>query len=341
MKKNVLHLLASNKYSGAENVACNIIKNSKENCYYCSPQGEIEKILNKKEIKYIPLKKFNTSNLKKIIKEYNINVIHAHDFKASFLSSFVASKDVKVVSHLHCNYKLLKIKKITSFVYSNIQKKFSRIIVVSNEILNDAPFGKKIKDKTILLSNVVDKNNIINLSNEYETDKYDLLFLGRLIDLKQPLFFIEIVNDLKKDNPNIKACILGQGVLYDECKEKIKFYKLEKNIDLVGFKSNPFPYVKNSKIQILPSKFEGLPMSVIEAMILNVPVVNSGVGGLSDMFKDNKEYICKTKKEYINCILNLLNKKPNDYKKDCESIVKDFVDMNKYIKKIDKIYKEI
>ena len=44
-QKNILHLLSSNKYSGAENVACTIIKNTKENIYYCSPNGPIKENL--------------------------------------------------------------------------------------------------------------------------------------------------------------------------------------------------------------------------------------------------------------------------------------------------------
>ena len=55
MRKNVLHLLASNSYSGAENVVCTIIDNcsDKYDMYYCSPDGPIRDILEKRNIKFI------------------------------------------------------------------------------------------------------------------------------------------------------------------------------------------------------------------------------------------------------------------------------------------------
>src|SRR5574344_1972542 len=98
----VLHLLSSNKYSGAENVVCTIIKafeNEIDMCY-CSPDGPISDILKDKNIYYIPLEKFNRKSLKKVIKEYNPDIIHAHDYRASLLVTMSGVK-VKIISHLH------------------------------------------------------------------------------------------------------------------------------------------------------------------------------------------------------------------------------------------------
>lgn len=338
MKKlNILHLLTTDHFSGAENVACMIIKNTKENSYYCSLKGPIEKTLKEKNIQFIGLNNLSTIQIRKIIKKYQIDIIHAHDYKASFLAYFFSRK-VKVISHLHSNFDFAKKWNIFTITYSIIQKSFHQIIVVSKEILDDAIFGNKIKQKTTILNNVVDPKEIKRLSNQYKTKKYDLIFVGRLIEIKQPLFFIDIVKELKKNQENIHACILGQGELYDECLTKIKEEKLEKNIELVGFQSNPFPYVKNAKIEVLPSKYEGLPMSVIEAMILHVPVVHSGVGGLSSMFKNHQKYICKNKKEYIKCIQSLLNDKEKKYEKDCLTLTKDFSNIQLYSDKIEEIY---
>lgn len=339
-KKRILHLLSSNQYSGAENVACTIIQNTNVISYYCCPPGDVEKVLQEQKISYIPFEKKSVSFLRKIVQEYQIDIIHAHDFKASFLASSL-NNEVKIVSHLHCNYKLLKLKSIVSLFYCLVQKKFSKIIVVSKEILEDASFGKKIAPKTVVLDNVVDPKKVIKLSEEFSTSSYDLIFVGRLIGLKQPLLFIDIINEIKKKHPNIKAAIIGQGELYEACTEKINCEQLADNIDMIGFVSNPFPYIKNSKIAVLPSKFEGLPMSVIEALILNVPVVNSGVGGLQDMFKQHPKYICQTKNDYVQCILTLLELSPKEYTKDCQSLIKKFTDIKAYGKKIETIYNDI
>ena len=62
---NILYLLASNSYSGAENVVCTIINNldEKHNAYYCSPKGPIEKTLKEKNIKYIGVDPWKETNI--------------------------------------------------------------------------------------------------------------------------------------------------------------------------------------------------------------------------------------------------------------------------------------
>lgn len=93
----VLHVLQSNRYAGAENVACTIIKmfqQSQENIefFYISPNGKIKEILDKEKIKFIPIKKLSYLQLKKIIDEIKPDIIHAHDFKSSVLCSFFYKK---------------------------------------------------------------------------------------------------------------------------------------------------------------------------------------------------------------------------------------------------------
>lgn len=340
MKKKILHLLASNSYSGAENVVCTIIENccDKYDMYYCSMDGPIREILEKRNITFIPLTSFSVGAIKKIVKEYQIDIVQAHDFKASFVASFLK---VKVISQLHCNYKLLPCRQLVGCVYSIIQKKFAKVVVVSREILEEASFGKKIASKTIVVDNVLDPKVVIEKAKEFETLSYDIVYVGRLIPLKQPLFLIDIIKDLKKKYPNIRACIVGDGELYEECNQKIMMEDLVSNIDLLGFKNNPYPYIKNSKIAILPSTFEGLPMSVIEAMILDVMVVNSGVGGLADMFAGYSKYICQEKEDYVRCVTNLLEDKNESYKKDCQKMIKKFTDIKKYRQIFIKMYDEV
>ena len=165
-----------------------------------------------------------------------------------------------------------------------------------------------------------------------------MIFVGRLNDIKQPTLIIEMTKMLVKKFPNLKTCMIGNGDLEETCKSLIEKYGLNKNVDMLGFQSNPFPYIKNSKVALLPSKHEGLPMSVIECMILNVPVLNSGVGGMATLFKNDKKFVCKNLKQYCTTIEKILNG-DDSYKKDCKRIIKDAVDMEKYIRRINEIYK--
>lgn len=337
-KKKILHVLPSNSFSGAENVVCTIIKNATEyDMYYCCPRGEIEEILKEKGIKYIPIDKLTPKNIKKVCKSEKIDILHAHDLKASFCCALSGFKG-KIISQLHTNWDFNSSWNIYTITYYILMKKFYKIIVVSKEIVETSIFSKKYPHKFNVITNVVDKDEVIKKSKQFKTDKYDIIYVGRISKVKQPHIIIEITKQLKKNFPNIRTCIIGCGELEDECKSLIEKYDLKKNIDMLGFKKNPFPYINNSKVALLPSKHEGLPMSVIECMILDVPVINSGVDGLSTLFKNNKEFICNNIEDYCATILKILNG-DTSYEKKCKNIIKDAINMKDYIAKISDVYK--
>ena len=120
---------------------------------------------------------------------------------------------------------------------------------------------------------------------------------------KNPVGFIEIVDKVKKNNPKITACMIGDGELMQECAKKIKDLNLEQNIEMLGFKKNPFPIIKNCKICVMPSLWEGFGITAIESLILEKPVFNSGVGGLAEIFKDDRYFICNKASDYIEKIM--------------------------------------
>ena len=327
-KKKVLHILASNRYSGAENVACNIIQqmSDKYDMAYCSPCGKIKETLENKNIKYFEIEKLNKKNIKKIINEYKPDIIHAHDFKASIVSSSFYKK-IWIISHLHKNDPKLKKISIKSMIYLFISRKFKNVVGVSSSILNEYIFKSSIQDKYVVLYNCVDMEKIIEMSNEYKIDKkYDYFYLGRLSEEKKPVKFINIIDEISKIK-KVNAIMIGDGNLKEQCKELIENKKLD--IELVGFKDNPFPYIKNSNVGIMPSKFEGFGLAALECSLLGKPVFNSGVGGLKEIFKDSKEFICSDD-EYINKIEKYKNKKV--------IIDKKFYDIEKYKDILNSIY---
>ena len=339
MKKKVLHLLASNSYSGAENVVVTIINNCSDNydMYYCSPDGAIRDILEKRNIKYIPIKRLSILELKKIIKKYNIDIIHAHDYKASFLSVF---SNTKIISQLHLNWDFSSSWNLYTIVYRLIMKRFSKIIVVSKEVMEDAIFSKNNYDKFTVLTNVIDKSEVLRKSKEFKSTYYDLIFVGRLTQIKRPEIVIEITKRLRNKYPSIKTCVIGSGELEKSCKDLIKKYNLENNVEMLGFKENPFPYIKNSKVALMPSSHEGLGLVAIESMILGTIVLNSGEGGLKTIFTNHSKYICESIDEYVNKIDKILNVDKNTYKDDCDKMIKKFADIKKYKKKLISIYED-
>lgn len=298
----ILHLLQSSHFSGAENVACQIIKGVEEEyeCAYASKSGSIGEKLKCLNINYYPMKKFNILSLNKIIDEYKPDIIHAHDFTASVVASKSKFKG-KIISHIHNNPPFIKSWNLKSITYYLTLNKYYKIIGVSECIANEAIFKKKMIPKFTRVYNYVEENRIKNLSDQNDDNKtcsYDLAFIGRLVTQKNPLEFIEIVRNIKKEKEDIQAVIIGMGPLYNECLDIVKTYNLEKNIQFMGFVDNPYCILKNTKVVIMPSKWEGFGLTAIESLILKKPVLNSGVGGLNEIFEKDKYFICKSNQEY-------------------------------------------
>ena len=338
-KKVVLHILASNKFSGAENVVCTIIENmsDKYDMIYCCPHGPIDKILEKKQINQYAITRFTVSNIKKAIKKYNPDIIHAHDFKASCIACLLKHNN-KVISHIHQLPQWFTIPNIKTRLYNLCTKRFDKIIFVSNSIYEQYVYNKNIKNKVSIIFNYVDKNKILKLSKEKFSKKYDLCFLGRLSPEKNPLEFISIVEQYKKNsNAKVKACMIGVGDLKKKCEDVIKERKLDTNIELLGFQENPYKIVKNCKLVIMPSIYEGFGLAAIESMILNKPVLNSGVGGLKEIFKKTP-YICKNKNEYLRKITRIITNDIISNPSAESTIVNQYTDRERWKENLENSY---
>lgn len=305
-KKRVLHVLATDRFSGAENVACTIIRNLSDgfDMAYCSPRGPIEGVLTEQNIKFFGIDKLSSRNLKKIIRAYAPDIIHAHDYSAS-VNAVSAGYTKKIVSQLHHDNNFARYWNPKTIAYTFCIKKFDKILGVSDRVFEDAIFKKCIKNKYATVHNLVDSEKIVESAKAYKFSKrYDLCFIGREISQKDPFSFIEIINILKQNNPKVKACMVGDGDLSKDCHNMILKLGLEKNIDMLGFQQNPFPIVKNCKVCVMPSKWEGFGITAIESLVLGKPVYNSGAGGLAEIFKGNEYFICKDLDEYVEKINN-------------------------------------
>lgn len=334
--KKVLHVLASNKFSGAENVVCTLIHKFEDeyDMAYCSPFGPIEETLKRKNIKYYGINKLNVKNIKKILKQYNPDIIHAHDYTASVIASFCGFQG-KIISHIHINAEFAKTWNLKTILYSIRISKFNNIIGVSDSVINEAIFKKKINPKYSTIYNYCDKEKIIKLSqNKGNEKKYDLFFIGRLNNLKNPIEFIEIINELK--DKKINAVIIGDGELKTECRNKIKEYDLKKNVEMIGFVENPFSIIKNCKIGIMPSLVEGFGLTAIESMVLGKNVLNSGVGGLAEIFKEMPNLVCKSREEYCAKIKNML--KINENGVNFKKIIEKYTNEKKWKESFINIY---
>lgn len=338
----VLHVLNTNSYSGAENVAITIINHMQNvNCVYLSLNGPISDILQKNNIQYYPVDKLSLKSLKKAIKEIHPDIIHAHDYTASILSALCFPK-AKIISHIHNNSPWIKSYGIYSWAYLFSSLFYKKILTVSNSIENEYVFGKLIRKKIECIGNPTDIELIHKKAMEYKVNKkYDVIFLGRLTPQKNPDLLIEVFKTLISIKSDINIAVVGAGDQYESFKENVIINKLQDNVVMYGFVENPYPILNASKIMILPSKWEGYGLVAVEALSLGVPVICSGAGGLKNIVNSSCGKICKTKDEYVEEIINLLNNEQRYITKSNNAKERAYVfgDIEGYTSKIENSYK--
>jgi glycosyltransferase involved in cell wall biosynthesis len=158
---------------------------------------------------------------------------------------------------------------------------------------------------------VVNKNWVLSKRKLFRRQKkYDVIYTGRVDVAKNLGLFVEVVTDLVNKHPDLLACIVGWGDEIDRITKKIFSLSVEKNIELAGTRENIFEYLSKSKIFLLTSEFEGLPISALEAMKCGLPVVTSDYPGAQELVIDGETgYICSEKKDFVNKINMLLDDK--------------------------------
>ncbi len=164
---------------------------------------------------------------------------------------------------------------------------------------------------------------ISDIKKEERKRIYDLIYIGNFVDVKDLPLWVEIVEEIKKDISNIKGVMLGDGPKYEDIKKMIIEKGLKENIELVGRKEDVFEYINQSKILLMTSKSEALPMVVVESMSVGVPVVVPNIGDISDIVINCKNGIVidsREPKEYAKEIENLLEDSPLYEKLKIEAI---------------------
>lgn len=255
-----------------------------------------------------------------------IDVIHLHSSKAGFLGrivSFLLGKSNKTIYTPHAiSFLRLDIspKKRKIFIWmEKFASFFGGKIVACSQSEKEAIEEQGIKNVTFI------NNGIRPLEIEKKeniSDKITIISVGRLSIQKNPKLFNDIALEFI-DNPNIQFIWCGDGELKSEL--------ISPNIKCTGWIDRKAleNYLANADIYLSTSLWEGLPLSVLEAMSIGLPVVLSDCVGNKDLV-DNNGFLYKNKKDATNNINELIENKELINKKGYNS--KILMDNNFYIK---------
>jgi glycosyltransferase involved in cell wall biosynthesis len=120
-----------------------------------------------------------------------------------------------------------------------------------------------------------------------ECKLYDLIIVARLTKIKRIEIYLEAIQLLKINLPQIKGIVVGDGPERNNLINYSKKLGIENNVIFCGHQESVEKYLKKSKIFVLTSESEGLSQAMIEAMLCGLPVIVPKVGDLSDLVIDS------------------------------------------------------
>ena len=192
-------------------------------------------------------------------------------------------------AYIHCDYeKCGGYHKKQEKVY----KKFDYILCVSNgckeSFLRCFP---TLKEKAIVSGNFTDIVGIKQKAAAYQVARKstaNIVTVARISEEKGIPRTVSALARLKSQGYSFNWTVVGDGKDFYRIKELIEEKGLENHIDMVGAKKNPYPYIANADVFLLPSFHEAAPMVIGECWALGVPIISTETSSAKEMVEDEK-----------------------------------------------------
>lgn len=341
--KKLFFLIPTLDGGGAEKVLVDLVNNLDKDKYEITVKTLLSGGVHKKRLN-LNLTYLSVINLKNILLRkiifyilcfvfpskltYKIIVKEKYDVEVSYLEGvttkiLAASNDKAMkIAFVHTdfstNYSLSKVYK-TYDDCLNSYEQFDRVVFVSKKskqgfekLIGSLPTG-------LVLKNVLDEKFIIDMSKEVliENKKEGFLFItvGRLTKEKGYDRLLWATARLNAENFVFDIWVIGEGNERQKLEELMKKNNLH-NVKLLGFKDNPYKYIKKADMFVCSSRVEGYSTVVTEALILGVPILTTDCAGMNEIL-DGGEYglIVENSSEGIYMGMKRILENPEEYKK--------------------------
>ena len=228
--------------------------------------------------------------LRNIIKNISPDVVHTHSSKTGVLGRIAAKwAGVSKVIHTVHGYSFPAATNVfvkwLFIILEYIAKYFTDNLIV----LNDSDKNISIKTlgyspkKISFLPNGVSLPDINTSLNSRNTERFSVSMVARLWPQKDPFTFVYAAVILAKKFPNSFFTLVGDGELKEELEEFVLKKGCSKQIIFTGWISDPSTILSKSHVFVLSSKWEGMPLAILEAMSYSLPCIVTNIPGNRDL----------------------------------------------------------
>lgn len=236
--------------------------------------------------------------LARLLMREHFQIVHSHMFWSSLFASPIARLCGVpiIVETLHGTEAWRKGWKASYLIDRATTRFVSKYVAVSEY---DARFLEQKKgvprEKIAVIHNGVDLERFANATSKRkairqvigsEDSDCILIMVARFHAGKGHRILFEAMRELVQVHPRLRLICLGEGEEEQQLRELRRTFGLERCIQLPGYQQNVAEWIAAADINVLPSFYEGLPLTILEAMASGVPTVASNVGGIPDVIED-------------------------------------------------------
>ena len=329
MKKRLFLIVPTLGTGGGEKLVVDLAKNLNKDFFdvnivslFPKQNTLYEDIIDKNDINVIYMNKKLGPNLKIIVdminlfRKYKPDIVHTHLYVIPYV----------LPASILCNVKS-RIHTVHSIAQKEAEGNLRRIMKVAFKYFKFIPVGIcEYVQESIADVYKIPKNKIPCIYNGIDTEIFNsktkvynsrdknikIISTGRLQSVKNHKLMINAFAEVCNYIPNVQLTILGDGELRNELECQINKYNLNERIILKGVVKDVSKELNESDIYIITSDYEGLPLSVLEAMSCGLPIVATKAGGVVDIVKDGENGILVevgNVEELINAIMKIIQDK--------------------------------
>jgi len=258
-------------------------------------QSSITDRLEKNGIRVEYLNKKDGFDFKQFIRFYKLfkkekpDVVHNHLYSLKYVVPGAVLAGVHGRVHTVHSVASKEIGKLSRKLHKIFFKYFKVLPVGLTQLIKESvveEYGFS-EDKVPYVLNGMPVDDYIK-KTDYSSVK-NILHVGRFQEVKNHKGLIESFRIIHEKYPDIILNLVGEGELEDEIKNLVKEKNIEDVVCFKGLIGDVVDEMSKADIFCLPSNYEGMPMTIIEAMASGLPVVATAVGGVPDMITDGED----------------------------------------------------
>jgi glycosyltransferase involved in cell wall biosynthesis len=297
----ILHLISSSGYYGAENmlltlakglrnVGCSSVIGVFQNSHNPNQELAVRARTQRLETLIVACRgKVDLGTIRFLhnyIKRHEINVVHTHGYKAN-LYGLLASRglSVPIIATCHNWTRQTIALRIYACLDILILKRFAKVVSVSMDVAERLRAGGLRDQRVTVIHNGVevcakDEKNEKHVSCDFSTNETVIGAVGRLVPEKGFQYLFQAAPTIIEKFPHVKFLIIGEGPFRKELEDLSRDLGIQSHVVFTGKREDMKALYDRMDIFVLPSLNEGMPMSILEAMAAQRPVIGTAVGGV-------------------------------------------------------------